>query len=119
MQHVAKFTLIERGDGERSGRENSSSSSRGAEMSLDFKQGSERKPDRRRWQTTSFFIISSAGLQRHFQGDRHEQKRFAGPAVKIKFDKTNTLMCSSLLFVFLWQKKEKEDEEEEAETISM
>lgn len=107
MQHVAKFTFIERGDGEESGRENSSSMSRGAEMTPDFKQGSQRKPDRRRWQNTSSssFIIFSAWLQWHFQGERDEEKRFAGLAVKIKFDKTNTLMCSSLCLLTKKRKK--------------
>lgn len=54
-----------------------------------------------RWQTTcSFFIISSAWLHRHFQGERaEEKKRFAGAAVKIKFNKTKHAHVLLVLFV--------------------
>lgn len=51
---------------------------------------------RRRWQTTcSFFIISSAWLHRHFQGERAEEKNaLPVPPSKLNLTRQNTLMCS-------------------------
>lgn len=66
---------------------------------------------RRRWQTTcSFFIISSAWLHRHFQGERAEVKT-ALPVPPSKLNLTRQTRSCAPCFVCLQKNKKQKNEE--------
>lgn len=64
-----------------------------------------------RWQTTcSFFIISSAWLHRHFQGERAEEKN-ALPVPPSKLNLTRQTRSCAPCFVCLQKNKKQKNEE--------
>lgn len=75
MQYVAKFTFIERGDAEKSGREISPSTYEGAEMSHDFKQGREWKPDAGGKPLVLFLLSPLRGSTDTFKASAAEEKK--------------------------------------------